>query len=288
MVAWKKEVDTLCKAVLVLDNESLKIREILENSETESNEELKKKRNEYYYLKDKALKLLYKSSLLEVKGYYSQKVEESTNRVYVMKCFDYEIPTVKKLNRKDMGENLGVLEGKASYKEDYLDLNVEDAKKAIIESCFISEDGEGYAFDEKSFKKKAKDLKALKKSPLKQSVEIEVREVEGEKPAAKAEEKTEEVKPVSEIKIAETKLVEVERIRFDENISVDEAIKEELKAEFKDIIDNNKRMVSKYAPNVYKQKEGRKVVYFVESKIEAYIALNELEAKKMHVNIIEE
>lgn len=276
MVAWKKEVGMLCEAILVLDNESVKIREILENSETGSNEELKKNRNENYYLKDIALKLLYKSSLLEIKGYYSQMMEGLNHKIYITKCFNYEIATVKNLSRKDDALDLGELKTKTINQETKFGLDVDRAKSIIKEFCFINNNGSKYSLDEKKFKERARELKMLKKSPLRKSIDIVVREI------IKDEE------PKVEFKIDQTKLVEIERIQFLDDADYDLDKKNQLKKEFKEIMDNKKKIDSNHYPIVYKKKDKRKIVYAIETGIETYYALKELDVKKIHVKIIEE
>ncbi|WXR62380.1 hypothetical protein WG909_03855 [Peptostreptococcaceae bacterium AGR-M142] len=305
MCNWKEKVSNLKDAVLVLENESIKLRDKMDVSDID----LKDERNKLYFLKDKSLKLLFKTSYMSLNGYYDQIIDSNITKIYSYSCLGDEILSAKNIFRKKTSK-IGDIKGKIEAKELDINMTLDEAIKLVKEVCHINDE---LKLDQKEFKNRIKQIREYKKNPLSKKIEVEVCEIKGDtkevlrtnneiKEEIKIEEtseikvdsqkelKEEVVKDSCDFEVAETKLVEIDRIRLSDE---QEVLKEKLaqdivkyQNEIEEKVAKNKRTVKEMAINVEKDKEGRKVVYRLrDEKVHKFFAFENLDLSKIHVNI---
>lgn len=305
MCNWKEKVSNLKDAVLVLENESIKLRDKMDASDID----LKDERNKLYFLKDKSLKLLFKTSYMSLNGYYDQIIDSNITKIYSYLCLGDEILSAKNIFRKKTSK-IGDIKGKIEAKELDINMTLDEAIKLVKEVCHINDE---LKLDQKEFKNRIKQIREYKKNPLSKKIEVEVCEIKGDtkevlrtnneiKEEIKIEEtseikvdsqkelKEEVVKDSCDFEVAETKLVEIDRIRLSDE---QEVLKEKLaqdivkyQNEIEEKVAKNKRTVKEMAINVEKDKEGRKVVYRLrDEKVHKFFAFENLDLSKIHVNI---
>ncbi len=306
MCNWKENVSKLKDAVLVLENESIKLRDKMDVSDVD----LKDERSKLYFLKDKSLKLLFKTSYMSLNGYYEQIIDSNITKIYSYSCLGDEVLSAKNIFRKKTSK-IGEIEGKIEVKELEINMTLDEAIKLVKEVCHINEE---LKLDQKEFKNRIKQIREYKKNPLSKKIEVEVCEIKGDtkevlrtnneiKEEIKIEETSEvkvdsqtEIKEVKildescDFEIAETKLVEIDRIRLsDEQEILKEKLAQDIvkyQNEIEDKVAKNKRTIKDMAINVEKDKEGRKVVYRLrDEKVHKFFAFENLDLNKVHVNI---
>lgn len=306
MCNWKEKVSNLKDAILVLENESIKLRDKMDASDID----LKDERSKLYFLKDKSLKLLFKTSYMSLNGYYDQIIDSNITKIYSYLCLGDEILSAKNIFRKKTSK-IGEIEGKIEAKELDINMTLDEASKLVKEVCHINDE---LKLDQKEFKNRIKQIREYKKNPLSKKIEVEVCEIKGDtkevlrtnneiKEEIKIEETSEiklnsqkEIKEVEVVKescdfeIAETKLVEIDRIRLsDEQEILKEKLAQDIvkyQNEIEEKVVKNKRTVKEMAINVEKDKEGRKVVYRLrDEKVHKFFAFENLDLNKVHVNI---
>lgn len=106
-----KKIDRskLKEAIVLIDNETLKLRDRIKKT-GESSDKIKRKK--LYSLKDRVLYILQKQGLLYSTGYYKQVRDEVENRVFINKLIgekdDTKIYSIRKYRRFLLAGELGI------------------------------------------------------------------------------------------------------------------------------------------------------------------------------------
>ena len=84
-----KEMESVLNAIIVLDNEAIRLRESTIGKSFKEKKRLFFDRKHIYYLIDRVLKSLYNDDILEITGYYLQTSKDSTIKLYINKIKGY-------------------------------------------------------------------------------------------------------------------------------------------------------------------------------------------------------
>lgn len=251
---YKDNLSSVIEAIVYIDNQALKMRDLARECSKNSPElrSLVEEKNKLYKLKDLAMKLLSSQSDFSALGYFEQSLKNSVvSRVYKYEAGGYEIFSVKPYtkNPKQLG-SLGEI-GYLSPRELNSNMNLEEAM--VILKNYLADTGVEL---EPSHK--------LTETALKQ---------EGSN---------------ASYEIVDRKLVECHRLRLDDAISLDSFSKQV--PSLLDLASNSKK---KYPDEldlvVSKDKDPenkRRVIYNVKDNFATLLAVRELGLEKVYVNIL--
>lgn len=252
-----KEMEAVLNAIIVLDNEAIRLRESTVGKSFKEKKRIFFDRKHIYYLIDRVLKDLYNDDILEITGYYLQTSKGNSTKIYINKIKGYDEEIYSQILYDKNSENIELKGdiGLTQSREVDTDMNFKEARLFLL-------------------------------NYLKNPNNIEVN----------AESKISNVKEDKEFKIKETKLVELYRLRVvkDTHINgypLNPETTNKKKKELLEYLENNKGIYPKEeAILVWKgkdPKDRRRVVYNIEDGYRRYVLSEELGLEKIYVSIIE-
>lgn len=257
-----KNTIMLLTAMLVAENQAIKMRDDRSIKKHKEQRRLYMKRRDIYDLRDKVLKALAKKDLLEVSGYYLQKIEDQEPmKIYINRIKGYRQEICNQrlyVNKDDKDLECKGQIGLMQQKEINNDMTYAQARSVLLN--FLNE----------RFKVQARDPK-------------------------KAKAKTKKVK--KDYKIKERKLVELHRLRLvkDSHLNSQKLDEEKMAADKKKLEVLLDKDTGKYPKDkailVWRAKDPedrRRVIYKVEDGYKRYLISKILGLEKVYVDIIEE
>ena len=270
----KIHIDQLKEAIIIIDNETLRLRDNIKETKEVSDRTMQEK---LYKIKDNVLAKLREERLLYTLGYCIQEESGKKHRLFINKIGSKDDDTIIYSKSRYMSQNKRrkhPLENKGTI--GLIEPQEINSKLELSEAIQILE---RYApFDKKEdSKNKINNINNKDKKP---------KENKTKKPSHKTK----------KFKIKETKLVELSRLKVVRDVHINgnlNPILTELKRkELKEMVANNKNKYPKEkAILVHKAKDPedkRRIVYNIEDGYRRSLLASELGLDKVYVNIIDE
>lgn len=258
-----KNTIMLLTAMLVSDNQAIKMRDERSKKTHKEQRRLYMKRRDIYDLRDKVLKALAKQDLLEVDSYYLQRIEDQEPmKIYINKIKGYKQEMYNQrlyVDKDDKDLECKGEIGLMQQKEVNNDMTYPQAKSVLLN------------YLNNNFKVQAR-------IPNKNKI-------------------TKPKKVEEEYKVGERKLVELHRLRLvkDKHLNNQKLDEEKMAADKDKLEAFLEKDTGKYPKDkailVWKAKDPedrRRVIYRVEDGYKRYLISKELELEKVYVDIIEE
>lgn len=255
---YKSSLNGIIEAIVYIDNEALKIRDLAREGSRDSIElnSLLGQKNELYALKDQAMRLLSSQGSITTLGYFDQSLENSNlvTRVYKYESAGFEFYGVKPYDKNYRQlESLGDM-GYLSPRDIDSDLTLEKSVEVLRDYLSGTPTSD---------------------EPLSQSIDTPANEDIS-------------VNSSQSYEFIDRKLVECHRLRVDESISLD-SFSEEVPSLIDLASSSKKKYPDELELIVSKDKDPenkRRVIYKVKDNFATLLAVRELGLEKVYVNIL--